>query len=274
MKTTTSVLKPALLACLFFLLTHSSVFAGCTLTASITSYSNVLCNGFAKGSATVAASGGTKPYTYSWSPSGGTNATASNLPSGSYTVTVKDSTGCSTTATVFISQPPPLSVTVTVISKPTCDSCCNGVAMESGISGGMAPYTGHWCNVTWPYWSKDTTICAGTCYFCVVDANGCQSCDSITMTAPTGLNNITNSNQFDIYPNPGNGIFIVQANNQWLSANDQIEVYNMLGEKIYVHLLSALNPILDLSTQPTGIYFYRITSESGDVLSKGKLIKE
>src|SRR5204862_277516 len=53
------------------------------------------CNGGTTGSATVNASGGTSPYTYLWSPAGGTNATATGLASGTYTVTVTDLNGCS-----------------------------------------------------------------------------------------------------------------------------------------------------------------------------------
>src|SRR5690606_32263289 len=49
-----------------------------TITTTGTS-NNVSCPGGNNGSATVVASGGILPYTYSWSPSGGTAATASNL---------------------------------------------------------------------------------------------------------------------------------------------------------------------------------------------------
>ena len=48
----------------------------------------------ADGSATVTASGGTAPYTYSWAPSGGTAATATGLTQGAYSVTVTDDNGC------------------------------------------------------------------------------------------------------------------------------------------------------------------------------------
>src|SRR5206468_2809230 len=55
-----------------------------TLTTSSTS---ALC-GSPNGSATVTASGGTPGYSYNWAPSGGTNANATGLTGGSYTVTV------------------------------------------------------------------------------------------------------------------------------------------------------------------------------------------
>ncbi|MBC8643832.1 SprB repeat-containing protein [Flavobacterium lindanitolerans] len=55
---------------------------------------NVSCNGGNNGTATVAPTGGTPPYTYSWAPSGGTNATATGLGVGVYTVTVTDANLC------------------------------------------------------------------------------------------------------------------------------------------------------------------------------------
>jgi len=47
-------------------------------------------------------SGGTAPYTYQWSPSGGTTATATGLASGVYTVTIHDANGCADTAQVSV----------------------------------------------------------------------------------------------------------------------------------------------------------------------------
>ncbi|MEG2103535.1 MAG: SprB repeat-containing protein, partial [Flavobacterium sp.] len=74
---------------------------GCTGTVSATvtqsapmsattSQTNIACNGGSNGTASIVVTGGTAPYTYSWSPSGGTAATASGLAAGTYTVTVTD----------------------------------------------------------------------------------------------------------------------------------------------------------------------------------------
>ncbi|MFL5746749.1 MAG: SprB repeat-containing protein [Niastella sp.] len=75
------------------------------LSATITSSSNVSCNGGSNGSATVSAAGGSAGYTYSWSPTGGTSATATNLPADTYTVTVTDANLFTTTATIVITEP-------------------------------------------------------------------------------------------------------------------------------------------------------------------------
>ena len=61
------------------------------LVASITAQTNVLCFGNSTGSATVTATDGTPPYSYSWNTTPvQTSATATRLAAGSYTVTVTD----------------------------------------------------------------------------------------------------------------------------------------------------------------------------------------
>jgi hypothetical protein len=66
------------------------------------SQTNIACSGSTSGTATVSATSGTTPYTYSWSPSGGTDATATNLAAGNYTVTVTDAASSSATQTFTI----------------------------------------------------------------------------------------------------------------------------------------------------------------------------
>lgn len=73
-----------------------------TLTPSQT---NVKCHGTNTGSATFSVSGGTPEYTYSWLPSGGNGATASNLVAGTYEVTVTDKNGCTQTQSFTITEP-------------------------------------------------------------------------------------------------------------------------------------------------------------------------
>ncbi|MBI3509641.1 MAG: T9SS type A sorting domain-containing protein [Bacteroidetes bacterium] len=78
---------------------------GCTSTASCTiTQPPVLsvfattmpasCSSCCDGTGAATASGGTPPYTYMWSPSGGTGPNATGLCVGNYTVCVTDANGC------------------------------------------------------------------------------------------------------------------------------------------------------------------------------------
>jgi gliding motility-associated-like protein len=151
------------------------------LTSSITSSTNVLCNGGNNGSATVAGSGGTTPYTYLWS-NAQTNATATNLSAGTYTVTVTDGNGCTTTSTVTITEPTVLTVSVTGVAS-TCNGACNGSA-TSVANGGVAPYAYLWTpnNATT---SGISGLCPGTYTLQVTDANGCAASDTAVINEPT-----------------------------------------------------------------------------------------
>lgn len=74
------------------------------------------------------------------------------------------------------------------------------------------------------------------------------------------LNKVLKSG-INIFPNPSSGIFTLQ--NQNVSQTNAIEIYNTLGEKVYSttnHKLQATN-IIDLSSEPKGIYFVKIQIE-------------
>jgi large repetitive protein len=154
------------------------------LTASITSV-NELCNGGNNASATVTAGGGTPAYTYLWTPGNQTNATATGLTVGSYTVTVADNNGCSATAVVVISAPPPLTAAITASTNVSCNPGNNGTATVTA-GGGTPNYTYLWApnggtNAT------GTGLSAGIYTVTVTDANGCTATATVTITEPTPL---------------------------------------------------------------------------------------
>lgn len=66
---------------------------------------DVTVNGGSDGTARVNVTGGTPGYTYSWSPTGGSAATATGLASGTYTVTIYDSNSCYLQHHVSVGEP-------------------------------------------------------------------------------------------------------------------------------------------------------------------------
>ncbi|MGP8217308.1 MAG: T9SS type A sorting domain-containing protein [Bacteroidia bacterium] len=147
---------------------------------------NASCNGACNGSATSIVSGGTAPYTYYWS-NGGTVGNLTGLCAGTYSLKVTDANGCSGLDSVTISQPPPLTVTIT----PTNATCgqCNGSANVS-VGGGAAPYSYLWSNGGTT--GNMTGFCAGTYSLTVTDANGCKAIDSVTISQ-SGIMTVTAS---------------------------------------------------------------------------------
>lgn len=125
---------------------------------------------------TATATAGTPGYTYSWSPTGGTAATATVSPAvtTTYTVEVTDANGCTNTETFeVIVNPPP-----TLVCTPTDATCgdTNG-QIDAVASGGTGPYTytiiagGTGSNTTGVF----TGLAAGAYTIEVVDAKGCKA---------------------------------------------------------------------------------------------------
>ncbi|WP_123774144.1 T9SS type A sorting domain-containing protein [[Flexibacter] sp. ATCC 35103] len=151
------------------------------LTA-ITTSTSVSCNGGSNGSATVNVTGGTGVYTYSWSPTGGTAATATGLTAGMYTVTITDDNGCSITETVTITEPTILDATITQ-TDVTCVGAADGSATVNA-TGGTAVYTYQWL----PSGGTDATatgLIEGNYTVTITDANGCSVIKSVSiLTTP------------------------------------------------------------------------------------------
>ena len=113
------------------------------LTASISSQTNIGCSGGTTGSITIAGSGGTLPYTYSWS-NGQNTATASNLIAGNYSATITDANSCTATINATITQQASLSASV-IGTDPFCANSNCGTA-DLTVSGGSPPYSYNWSN--------------------------------------------------------------------------------------------------------------------------------
>ena len=135
----------------------------------VTSLTNVSCFGSADGTATISATGGTAPYTYAWSPSGGNSATATGLAPGTYTVAVTDDTGCNSSVNVVITELPLLNLS-TSGTNATCGSA-NGT-VSAIATGGTGAYTYTWMpgNLSG---ATQTNLPTGTYTVSVMDGNGC-----------------------------------------------------------------------------------------------------
>ena len=154
-----------------------------SLVATTTS-TNETCTNLNNGTATVIPSGGTAPYTYVWSPSGGTGSTATNLAAGNYSVTVTDNLGCQIIKTVVITEPLPLLVSANQMNV-SCFAGNNGVAIVNP-TGGTPNYTYSW-SPSGSTSNQAQNLSAGNHTVTVIDVNGCQNSYTVTITQPTQL---------------------------------------------------------------------------------------
>ena len=129
------------------------------------------------GSVTITPSGGTQPYSYSWSHGKGTDSTAAGLCGDTtYTVTVTDVAANSRTTSFRPSSFTEITVfsgTIDPSDSLTCDA--QGILMTFGSE----PFTYQWDH-SLPNNDTVNGLCADTIYYVTItDANDCQVIDTV-----------------------------------------------------------------------------------------------
>ncbi|MBK8192263.1 MAG: SprB repeat-containing protein [Lewinellaceae bacterium] len=128
----------------------------------------MLCNGASTGAINLTVTGGTGSKTYIWS-SGQTTEDLNNIAAGTYTVTVTDANGCTKTTSATVTQPPAISLSISV-TNVLCNGASTGAINLTAI-GGTGSKTYIWSS---GQTTEDlTNIAAGTYTVTVTDANGC-----------------------------------------------------------------------------------------------------
>ncbi len=83
------------------------------------------------------------------------------------------------------------------------------------------------------------------------------------------VKNYSRADEVNVYPNPANDGFFTIDNLK--KGSTIIQVYDVLGENVRTELSHTDKTRIDLSSQPKGIYFYRVISEN-KVIGSGKLM--
>lgn len=177
---------------------------GCTVTASVSvnntggptvsvsSQTNVLCNGNSTGAITLSVTGGAQPFTYTWTNAVSTTSAASNLAAGTYVVTVTDANSCITSTSATITQPTQLSLNTSSVGYVSCFGGNDGSASVSA-SGGVAPYTYAWSGGGSS--ASASNLTAGNYTITVTDANSCTATTVVAISEPSELSiSLTRSN--------------------------------------------------------------------------------
>ncbi len=119
--------------------------------------------------------------------------------------------------------------------------------------------------------SPNIIVCKGE-LFTIVTIESSNGNIEFGVTIEEGLlTNVTeNSAKTQLYPNPTTGQFTVEGINV-----TQVEVYNLVGQKVYNSQLSTLNSQLtiDATNWNKGIYLVNVTSENGAVETRKLVVK-
>jgi hypothetical protein len=152
----------------------------CNPPSITTEVTDVRCNNGNDGAAQAFVSGGTPPYSYSWT-NGSSSSAINDVGAGSYTVLVTDAAGCSAERNVSISEPSKLGLTFSVNDE-------SGAGIRDGsidlsVSGGTPPYDYDWSNGAS---TQDLNgLSAGTYQVVVRDAHDCTITGNIFVDVVT-----------------------------------------------------------------------------------------
>ena len=218
-----------------------------------------ICNGTASGNA----SGGTFPYTYAWTTTPvQTASTATGLCSGVFTVTITDANGCTATATQILTAPGAPNFTISVVSA-TQPNCNNGTATATVSNPGTYIYS--WTTTPTQTTLTATGLSSGVYTVCVTNsANGCSSCQGVTVNCLTGIEENNTNGNISVYPNPSSGNFTITS----ITEITSIKIYNVLGEFVFSSQPQTTNYELDLQNKSKGVYFLEMQSDKGSEIKK------
>ncbi len=210
------------------------------------------------------ATGGTPPYNYFWAT--GPNTKFCTEVPGTYTVTVTDGAGCSTTASAQVTQTVPLTATTSGMTNATTGQS-NGGAIVA-VTGGVPAYTYSWTNANNQVVSTTATLTgvpAGV-YICkITDANGCMFAQTVVIKEMVATNDLEGQRLVRIYPNPAQGECFINLTE---STEGMISFYNLQGQLLLNQTLDQALTRLDVQDMPSGTYIAVVKLEKVVVMKK------
>lgn len=162
---------------------------GCSTTADVEITENILpltsgveiqqpinCFGETSGALTANPRGGKRPYQFQWSDASLNGQEVSGLSEGTYSVTITDATGQTSTASATLTAPTQLNATASFLQTARDETSTDGKA-EVQVSGGTTPYVIKWDNGENA--NTATTLTFGDHVVTVTDKNGCEVTASV-----------------------------------------------------------------------------------------------
>ena len=218
----------------------------------------VSCPGAADGILSASTASGTAPFTFIWSNGQNTN-TINKLIAGTYTVTISDSKGCTTSLSFDMNEPPSI-VLNAAASDAGCSGNAGGTITVTKLSGGAGSllYSLNGGNLS-PASAGQIidNLVAGTYIINIQDENGCKVSSTLTINQSNASNLVVDAGpDIELEANKQWGLTIttnfVPASISWFPANG-------------LNCSNCLNPVVKLDTTTT--YVITLTDNKGCIAS-------
>lgn len=148
------------------------------------------------GSATVQATGGIGPFSYTWMPGAQTSSVATGLSPGTYTLTVFDfGNNFTYTATTLFTSLIPLTGSISITPTVACFGASTGTGAISNLAGGSGATKYYWQSTSNTYTTAFTnSLSAGIWTVSAVDSlTGCSFAASYLIQQPPALSLLLSS---------------------------------------------------------------------------------
>lgn len=225
---------------------------GASNMSIVDNITNISCNGLSDGAIDLNISGGTPPFSFLWSNTS-VSQNISNLSAGTYTATITDNQGCTSSESYTLIDPSVFNPTINT-SNVSCFGYNDGLIE---VVNEPASTTYQWSNATSA--SSITNIGAGNYSVDVFNMNGCQYTENFTITEPTEIIVTSSSNDVSCFGlNDGNIDLVITGGIQ----NYTVDV------PPYSQVLSAgATNYYSQSVLSPGTYNYLVTDDNGCVVT-------
>ena len=208
---------------------------------------------------TLYVSGGGNNFT--WSPASGLSATTGDSvnarPGGTttYTVTGKDSDGCSSTGTDVL----------TIIPAPNIPTITISVTGDSLISSAGSYNQWYFNNALLQDSTRKILIIKGHArgWYEVTVTNPANGCTAVS-DSTTSVNPLSAlSDQLSIYPNPFNTIVYIKISSAVPNVNEwSLQLTDVLGRVLFTKASLSYSNDIEVSNLPGGVYFIAIVNRN------------
>ncbi|MCE3278992.1 MAG: hypothetical protein K0S44_1183 [Bacteroidetes bacterium] len=194
---------------LIFFLSIGTMHSYAQLTANAGTNTSICLGSSLTIGGSPSATGGSPPYTYSWSPSVGLSSTTTANPSASptstttYTLIVTDAVSNVTSASIIVNVNPIPNVTATPSAQTICSNSSSGISLSSNVGGASFSWTVSQSGVTGATPSSNAAIVQfltntgstpGTATYTITpSANGCTGSPITTVITVNPAPVITSS---------------------------------------------------------------------------------
>jgi len=221
----------------------------------------ISCFGETDGGIDLAVLLGTPPFSFEWS-NGATTEDLIGIEAGVYTVLIVDAAGCNLITSFEV--PSPAELTIDIETTPA-DSGTNGTA-AAFCMGGTSPYTYDWSTGNQTILVDGLGV--GTYSVVVTDANGCTAMQTTTI-GTTAVDDIESLTSFNLYPNPSDGYFQLEAEfAKWEELD--VEIYSVVGQLVFAQRVTGteVRVEVDIRDAAKGTYILRMSGDGGRLIRK------